>query len=241
MSGALNPLLAFGAGALTILSPCVLPLVPIVLGSALQKGKWGPLALSGGLVASFTLIGFLVATIGVSAGLDSELIAQIGAVSLVLVGLILLSQRAQDALTRLATPLVGWANERQNSLARFGIAGQAGIGVLLGLVWSPCIGPTLGAATVLAAEGKNLGEVAFVMFAFALGIATVLLLLATATRGFLGRWRGHLMQAGRRGKLILGGLLVLVGIMILTGLDHIIEGILIELSPEWLTELTTTF
>jgi cytochrome c-type biogenesis protein len=157
------------------------------------------------------------------------------------IGLILLSQRAQDAFTRLATPLAGWANEQQNSLDRFGLAGQAGIGVLLGLVWSPCIGPTLGAATVLAAEGKDLGEVAFVMFAFALGIATVLLILATATRSFLGRWRGRLMQAGSKGKLILGGLLVLVGIMILTGLDHLIEGILIELSPEWLTELTTTF
>lgn len=240
MSGALNPLLAFAAGALTILSPCVLPLVPIVLGSALQKGKWGPLALSGGLVASFTLIGFLVATIGVSAGLDSDLIAQVGAGFLVIVGAILMSQRAQDLLTRLATPLAGWANARQNSLDRFGLAGQAAIGVLLGLVWSPCIGPTLGAATVLAAQGKNLGEVALVMLAFALGIATVLLALATATRGFLGRWRGRMMQAGSTGKRILGGLLTLVGIMILTGLDHMIEGVLIDLSPEWLTNLTTS-
>jgi cytochrome c-type biogenesis protein len=79
------------------------------------------------------------------------------------------------------------------------------------------------------------------MLAFALGIATVLLILATATRSFLGRWRVRLMQAGSKGKLILGAVLTSVGIMILTGLDHIIEGVLLELSPDWLTNLTTIF
>ena len=111
--------------------------------------------------------------------------------------------------------------------------------MLLGLVWSPCIGPTLGAATVLAAQGQNLVEVAGVMFAFGLGIATVLLLIATATRSFLGRWRGRMMQAGGKGKAILGGLLVFVGVLILTGGDHLIEGLLIQISPDWLTDLTT--
>lgn len=239
MASSLSPVLAFVAGALTILSPCVLPLVPIVLGSALQKGRWGPFALSAGLVISFTLVGFLVATLGASIGLDSGLIAQVGAILLVLAGLILLLPGAQDRLARLATPLAGWANRKQDQLDRFGLAGQAGIGILLGLVWSPCIGPTLGAATVLAAQGQDLVEVAGVMFAFGLGIATVLLLIATATRSFLGRWRGRMMQAGGKGKAILGGLLVFVGVLILTGGDHLIEGLLIQISPDWLTDLTT--
>lgn len=70
MSNALNPVLAYAAGALTILSPCVLPLVPIVLGSAAQRHRFGPLALATGLVISFSLTGFALATVGEAAGID---------------------------------------------------------------------------------------------------------------------------------------------------------------------------
>ncbi len=239
MADALSPLLAFGAGALTILSPCVLPLVPIVLGSAAQKHRFGQLALAAGLVASFTITGFTVATLGASSGFDGEIVRIAGAVMLVVAGMFLLVPAAQAVLTQAAMPLANWASERQAGLERFGLAGQAAIGVLLGLVWSPCVGPTLGAATVLAAQGENLGEVAFVMFAFGLGIAAVLLLIAFASRALFTRWRGRLMSAGGGGKRVLGGLLLTVGLMIFTGLDRILEGVLVSASPEWLTELTT--
>jgi cytochrome c-type biogenesis protein len=239
MADVLSPLLAFGAGALTILSPCVLPLVPIVLGSAAQRHRFGPLALATGLVVSFTLVGFVVAAFGSTIGLDSEAIRVFGAVLLVLAGVFLIVPAAQALLTRATTPLAGWANARQVGLERFGLGGQAAIGVLLGLVWSPCIGPTLGAATALAAQGENLGQVFFVMLAFGLGIAAVLLAIALTTRSFLTRWRGRLMSAGGSGKRALGVLLLVVGAMIFTGLDRVLEGILVSASPEWLTDLTT--
>jgi cytochrome c-type biogenesis protein len=239
MASGLSPVLAFGAGALTILSPCVLPLVPIVLSSAAQRHRFGPLALATGLVLSFTIVGFLVATLGASSGFDGEVIRIFGAIMLVIAGIFLLSSKAQALATRLATPLANWGNARQDGLERFGLGGQAGIGVLLGIVWSPCVGPTLGAATVLAAQGDNLGEVALVMLAFGMGIATVLLVLATLTRSALGRWRGRMMATGKTGKNVLGGLLVFVGILILTGYDRVLEGVLVTASPDWLTELTT--
>ena len=236
----LNPLLGFAAGALTILSPCVLPLVPIVLNSALQKSKWGPLVLSAGLVLSFTVVGFLIAAVGVSSGFDASIVAQFGAILLVTVGLVLLVPAAQNALTKLASPLANWASQKQQGLERFGLFGQAMIGVLLGLIWSPCVGPTLGAATVLAAEGKDLVSAATVMFAFGLGIASVLLALAFATRTLLSRWRGTMMSAGGRGKAVLGGILVAVGVMVLTGADKYIEGTLVQMSPDWLIDLTVS-
>jgi cytochrome c-type biogenesis protein len=241
--GGLNPLLAYAAGALTILSPCVLPLVPIVLSSAASRSKWGPAVLAGGLVLSFTLVGFTLASLGAGSAFDSEWVRKFGALVLGLAGLILLFPFLSPVitLTQLATPLANWANARQTNLEGYGLLGQAGIGVLLGLVWSPCVGPTLGAATILAAQGKNLPQVALVMAAFGLGIATVLLLLATATRGFLSRWRGNMMIAGSRGKRALGAVLVVVGLLIMTGIDHQIEGLLVYISPEWLTDLTTRF
>lgn len=241
MTPVLHPLLAFAAGALTIVSPCVLPLVPIVLGSAAQRHRFGPLALAGGLVVSFATVGFLVAALGASAEFDSDLVRRGGAIILLLVGGLLVSTRLQDALGRVAAPLGAWAGQRQASLDRFGLAGQAGIGVLLGGVWSPCVGPTLGAATLLAAEGRNLGQVAEVMVAFGLGIAMMLLVLAFATRGFLARWRGTLMASGKNGKRVLGALLMFVALLILTGADHRFEAFVLSVSPDWLTTLTTAY
>jgi cytochrome c-type biogenesis protein len=238
-SSGLSPVLAFGAGALTILSPCVLPLVPIVLSSAAQRHRFGPLALAIGLVLSFTLVGFLAATLGASSGFDSENARIVGAVMLTIAGIFLISKAAQALVTRLATPLANWGHARQAGLERFGLVGQGGIGALLGVVWSPCVGPTLGAATVLAAQGEHLGEVMLVLFAFGGGIATVLLVLATITRTALSRWRSRMMATGKMGKTVLGSLLMIVGVLIFTGYDRVIEGVLVMASPDWLTDLTT--
>lgn len=236
----LSPILSFAAGALTILSPCVLPLVPIVLGSAAQQHKWGPLALAAGLVSSFTVVGFTVAVLGASAGFDGEIVRTFGAILLVLAGIALVVPQVQVFLMRIATPLANWASQRQAGLERFGLAGQAAIGVLLGLVWSPCVGPTLGAATALAAQGEQLGEVAFIMLTFALGIASILLVIAFATRGFLTKWRGKLMSAGSGGKRVLGAMLFAVGIFIMTGTDRQVESALVAASPDWLIYATTS-
>jgi cytochrome c-type biogenesis protein len=241
MSGSLNPWVAYLAGMLTILSPCVIPLVPIVLGSAAQRHRWGPLALAAGLVVSFTLIGFITATLGASIGLNGETIRRWSAVLLVLVGLILLLPQLQHVFEHFASPLANWAAGHQERLERFGLIGQAGIGVLLGLVWSPCVGPTLGAAIVLAAQGRDLGQVAFVMMAFAAGIATVLLVMALMTQRLLSRWRGTLMRAGSGGRRALGVLMAVVGVMIFSGLDRSLETALIGVLPDWVTTLTTSF
>lgn len=240
MSGSLSPIIAYAAGALTILSPCVIPLVPIVLGSAAQRHRWGPLALALGLVTSFTATGFIIATVGASIGLNTETIRWWTAVLLLIVGIVLIVPRLQAMFEHAAGPLASWAGERQARLERFGLAGQAGIGVLLGLVWSPCVGPTLGAATVLAAQGKDLGQVAQVMAAFALGIASVLVIVALLAQNVLARWRGRLMSAGTRGRRVLGVLIVLVAALIITGTDHKLEAAVIGVLPDWVTNLTTS-
>lgn len=238
---ALNPALAFVAGALTILSPCVLPLVPIVLSGAGRAGRFGPVALAGGLIVSFTAVGMAVALLGNSVGLDPDTVRLVGALMMIAIGMALVIPQAQPALERLAAPAAGWAGSKQQGLERYGLAGQAGIGGLLGLVWSPCVGPTLGAATVLAAQGQNLSGAATVMAFFAAGVATVLIGISTVAKSAMAKVRGKLLKAGGQGKYILGGLLVTVGIFIATGTDRIVEGLVVQASPEWLTELTTRF
>jgi cytochrome c biogenesis protein CcdA len=122
-----------------------------------------------------------------------------------------------------------------------GLSKQFAVGLLLGAVWSPCVGPTLGAASLLAARAENLGLVALTMFAFGIGAALPLLLIGMMSREALARWRGRMLAAGNSGKLIMGAILVATGIMILTGYDKRLESILVEASPAWLTELTTRF
>jgi cytochrome c-type biogenesis protein len=241
MSGEiLNPALGFGAGALTILSPCVLPLVPVVLGSAAQEHRFGPAALAAGLIVGFTTVGLSLAVFGSRLGIDAEQVRTSGAVILAAAGAFLLVPGLQERVAQAAGPLVGWAGDRQQRFVDKGLVGQAMIGLLLGLVWSPCVGPTLGAAVAVAAQGQQLSAVAATMTAFAAGIACVLLAIAMLGRTYLLRIRSGIAKKAHVAKLVLGGMLFLVGTLVLTGLDRAIEAAFVTAAPDWLVSLTTS-
>lgn len=232
---------AFLAGVLSLLSPCVLPLLPVVLGTAVSEHRFGPAALAAGLAISFVAIGLFVATIGFGIGLDAALFRKIAAVLLVAAGLVLMVPRLQLAVAGAASPISSWTDNRFGGFSTSGLSGQFALGLLLGAVWSPCVGPTLGAASVLASQGKDLAQVALIMTSFGVGAALPLLLLGTLSRQTLLAWRTKLMSAGNAGKFLLGTLLLIVGVAILTGFDKAIEAALVAASPDWLTELTTKF
>jgi cytochrome c biogenesis protein CcdA len=231
--------LALLAGVLSTLSPCVLPLIPIVLGSALAEHRFGPAALAGGLALSFVTIGLFVATIGFSVGLDGGVFRSAAAILLVIVGTVLLLPRLHGQVALAAGPIGNWTERFFGRFSTAGLSGQFGVGVLLGAVWSPCVGPTLGAASVLAAQGRDLVQVALTMLAFGLGAALPLLLIGLLSREALMRWRASLLAIGRSGKVVLGAVLASAGVLILSGLDKRLEALLVEASPTWLTALTT--
>jgi cytochrome c biogenesis protein CcdA len=232
---------AAAAGIVSLLSPCVLPLVPIVLATAAGEHRLGPAALAAGLALSFTAIGLFVATVGFAVGLDAGVFRAVGAGLLLALGAVLLLPALQARVAVAAGPIGSWTEQRFGGIAGTGLGGQFAVGLLLGAVWAPCGGPTLGAASQRAAQGENLGQVALVMLAFGLGAALPLLVLGFLSREVLLRWRGRLHAAGSRGRQALGVALVLVGLFILTGLDKRAEIALVNASPAWLTELTTRF
>lgn len=233
--------LALLAGILSTLSPCVLPILPIVLGGAASEHRLGPLALAGGLAISFTAIGLFVATIGFSIGLDTDIFRYIAAALLIAIGAVLLIPAFQAQFALAVGPVSNWADQRFGGFSTSGLGGQFALGLLLGAVWSPCVGPTLGAASVLAARGKHLAEVALTMAVFGIGAALPLLALGFLSREALLKWRDRLGNAGTGAKKALGLLLILAGVFILGGLDKIVETTLVQASPQWLTELTTRF
>lgn len=233
--------LSFVAGILSILSPCVLPLVPVVLGAAVTAHPLGAVALAGGLALSFTGLGLLLALAGFGLGIDAGMFRLAAAAIMVTLGAILVVPSWQARLAGAGSPVSAWADRHFGGFAASGLAGQLAIGLLLGAVWSPCVGPTLGAASLLASQGQDLPRVTLTMVVFGIGAGLPLVLLGLLSRATLMRMRSKLMSAGKLGKGLLGAAFILIGIAIISGADKRIEAALVEASPAWLTQLTTSF
>jgi cytochrome c biogenesis protein CcdA len=212
-----------------------------VLGAAASEHRWGPVALAAGLAVSFALIGLFVATIGYSMGLDSDLLRNVAAALMIALGVVLLAPRFQSRLALAGAPLANWSDRHFGGSAKSGLAGQVSMGFLLGAVWSPCVGPTLGAASILAAQGRDIGEVGATMLAFGLGAALPLAALGLLSREALLRWRSRLSLAGERAKAAFAVVLMAIGILVLSGLDKRVETLLVDKSPQWLTGMTTRY
>ena len=233
--------LGIAAGALSTLSPCVLPLVPVLLASAVNAHRWGALALGGGLALSFALVGTFLATLGASLGLDPDTFRFVGAVILAAFGLILLIPKLQDAFAASTSRLSDSGGQLLARVSLDGLMGQFIVGCVLGVVWSPCVGPTLGAATTLASQGENLSQIAVLMVLFGVGAAAPLVLLGFLSRASLMKVRRRLLDVGKFGKRLLGLVMLGLGVLIATGADKSLEAWILDWTPDWLTALTTRF
>lgn len=227
--------LAFLAGVLGIMSPCVWPLVPVVMSSTATGGWFGSVGLALGLSAAFAIAGTLLTFVLLNLGLDPVLFRHIAAVLLIAVGLTLLVPPLAEWLT---VKLSGLTSRVDTSTARgSGFAGQFLVGSLLGLVWLPCVGPTLGAAIALASMGQDMGLAFSVMFTFGLGTGSVLLIAGLASGALLSRLRPGILQGAGRGKQFLGGMLLVLGVMVLAGVDKLLESWALQLLPGWVLEI----
>ncbi len=231
--------LAFAAGGLSTLSPCVLPLIPILVATALRSGRVAPLALASGLVVSFAAVGSTLSAIGVAAT-TSEAIRLVGAALLALFGLVLLIPRLQRALSVRLQPLSAALGPLMAALPGNGLLGQFLVGAVVGLVWSPCTGPALGAAVSLAAATGTFTLAVVTMLFYGMGAAVPLLAVA-----YLGQAGSKSMGRGRKlatiGTPVLGGALLAAGLLVLTGADRVIETALTSSMPTWLVDLTSRF
>lgn len=232
---------AFLAGLLTLINPCVLPVLPIVLASALQAGRHGPLAIAAGMSLSFVVLGMTVATVGHSIGLTEDLLAQIGAVLMMVFGLILLVPQLNERFATATAGFSGNADVQMNKLSTPSMRNQFLGGMLLGAVWSPCVGPTLGGAISLASQGESLFWVFLIMLSFALGVSSVILILGYGTGEAIRRRQNKLRGLAEKAKPIMGITFLLVGIMIFFKIHHVIEAWLLDVLPYWLQDLSVKF
>ncbi|MBL8807563.1 MAG: cytochrome c biogenesis protein CcdA [Rhodospirillales bacterium] len=229
------------AGLLSLLSPCVLPILPLVLAGALGESRFGPLSLAAGMALSFAVAGTVLAGAGFAAGIDPAAIRSVAAIAMIVFGVVLVVPRLQE----MVSAGLGRIGEGGGSLVagrRFaGAGGQFALGAALGLVWSPCVGPTLGAASVMASRGENLLQVVVTMVAFGVGAAAPLVALGALPRERIVALRARLGVAGRTGRQILGALMLAAGLFVATGIDKRVETLLVDAMPEWLVDLTTRY
>jgi cytochrome c biogenesis protein CcdA/thiol-disulfide isomerase/thioredoxin len=201
--------IAFVAGTVTAISPCVLPVLPIVFAGSAAGGRRRPYAIVAGLVLSFTLF-TLVATALLSAlGLPADLLRDIAIGVVVAMGLALLVPRLGELLER---PFRALGRRRPGD-----VGGGFFLGVNLGLLFTPCAGPIIAAVAAVAATQRFSVGAVVVTLAYALGAGAVLLALALLARRGLGA--GALKRHGLAVRRALGALVVAVAILMALGVD----------------------
>jgi cytochrome c biogenesis protein CcdA len=229
---------AYAAGLLTLINPCVLPVLPIVLASALDASRWGPVALAAGMSVSFVVFGVLVTAFGAGIGLTQDRLAEIGAVIMVLFGAVLLTPVLARGFETATAGISARADAGITQMETSGLQGQFLGGLLLGAVWSPCIGPTLGGAIALASQGESLIYAGVIMSAFALGVSTLIVGLGMGARGAIRARAGALRGLASRSKPILGVVFIGVGAMLFFKFHYVIEAWALEVMPIWLQDLS---
>ena len=204
-------LFALVAGAATALSPCVLPVLPAVLGAGVTGGRRRPLGVLIGLVASFTFAAVALVYVIEALGLPDDLVRTLAIVTLLVFGVCLLIPGLGDRIE-------AWASRVAPAPARVGGQGFGSgllLGASLGFVYTPCAGPILaGVITVSAAQDFTAGKLA-VAIAYALGSGLVLYALMLGGRRLVDRlspYRGWVQAAT-------GAAMVLVAVAMTADLD----------------------
>ena len=232
---------AWLAGLLTLINPCVLPVLPIVLASALQAGRAGPLMLAAGMGLSFVTLGLALAVFGRAVGLSPEALARSGAVVMILFGAVLLIPRLSAGFATATAGFAARADLGVDRIDRDNLTGQFLGGALLGAVWVPCVGPTLGGAIALASTGESLLWAGAIMAAFALGIGTVMVVLAYGAQNVIRARRDSLRVLAQRARPVMGAVFLLTGAALYLDLFKIAEIWLIQTLPFWLQDLSVRF
>jgi cytochrome c biogenesis protein CcdA/thiol-disulfide isomerase/thioredoxin len=224
---------AFVAGLVTAVSPCVLPILPIVLATGADGDRRRPYLVIAGLIASFSFFTLASTQIILALHLPSSTLRDIAIAVIAIFGLTLLVPTLTTGYERLTARLPGVGVR----LARPGVAGGLITGVGLGLVWTPCAGPILAAITSLAVTQPGSGATLTLVVVYSIGAGLPLLAIALGGRAALARLR---MRSASAWASRAFGILVLVtaGLMAV-GADTVISADLTSALPNWTGTLQT--
>lgn len=200
----ISPLAVLIAGIISVLSPCTLPLLPAILAFSTKEGKYGPLAVIAGLVISFTSMGAITSAFGALLIRYIPYLHLIASVIIVLFGIIMLFDLQVFNWLSVLTSKVHNSNKQ-------GLLGGVLLGLSLGIIWIPCVGPLLGSVLVLVAMQGNLAYGASLLFMYSIGFALPMLIIAYSANVSAMRLR-NIARYDFIVKKIAGVLLILAGL-----------------------------
>lgn len=225
-------LFAILAGIVTIAGPCILPLLPIILGtSTVRSHPARPLFIVLGFILSFSLFAVLFSVFGRALGLSPDNFRTIATVIIGLFGIVMIFPKIQETLFAKLQPLLNKVTPRTNVQDQ-GLWGGFLLGASLGLVWTPCAGPVLGSILTLVASKQNVAESASLLFAYALGASLPMLAIAYGGQAATTRVRA-IAKYSATIQRVFGVLIVLVAIGLYFGIDRTVQTYLIAHFP-WL-------
>lgn len=167
----ISPLAVLLAGIVSVLSPCTLPLLPAILAFSTKEGKQSPLAVIAGLVISFTAMGVITSAFGALLIRYVPYLHLIASVTIVVFGIVMLFDL--QVFNRLST-----VTSKVHNSKKHGLMGGILLGLSLGIIWIPCVGPLLGTVLVLVAMQGSLAYGATLLFIYSIGFAVPMLIIA---------------------------------------------------------------
>ncbi|PIR95946.1 MAG: cytochrome C biogenesis protein [Candidatus Doudnabacteria bacterium CG10_big_fil_rev_8_21_14_0_10_42_18] len=225
-------LFAILAGILTVGAPCILPLLPILLGASVgQKSKTRPLFIALGFIVMFSITGLTLSFIVQSLNIAPDTLRNISVVALILFGAFMLWPKPFELLTQKLVPLSTKARGL-SSKAGSGNFGGFILGLILGIIWTPCAGPILGSILTLIATQTELARASILLVGYAIGAGIPMVIIAyggqyiTTKIRWISRYAARLQQ-------IFGILIVILAIAMFFQYDLVIQAKLLDIFPSW--------
>src|SRR3989344_4838691 len=228
---------AFLAGIITVLSPCILPILPIILTSSIggqNTGKLRPMGVVIGFILSFTFFTLFLSTIVRISGISADSLRFFSVLVIAGFGLSFLIPQFQVFLEKLFSKLSGFMPSSQE---RTGFGGGLLIGLSVGLLWTPCVGPILASVISLAITGTVTFDAFLITFAYSLGTAIPMFLIMLGGQSALRRVPWLLANTGKIQKAF-GVLMIITAIGIYFNVDRRFQTYILETFPQYGTGLT---
>jgi len=229
---------AFLAGIVTVLSPCILPVLPVVLSGSVGGGKSRPWGIIAGFIASFTVFTLTLSAITRALGIPADFMRYVAAATVLLFGLVMVVPLLKEGFSGIASSLAArFGKQAAPGAPKKGFLSGFTLGISLGLVWTPCVGPIMASVISLSLSGETDAGSALITLAYSAGTAVPLFLIMKGGRGLLNRFSFLSANADKVQK-VFGGLMVFTAVALFTGADRSFQTWLLDVFPSYGSGLT---
>ncbi len=234
-----NLLLAFLAGVVTFATPCIIPILPPLLAGSIGN-KLRPLFIIMGSTITFTLMGGLFSILGIAAGSFGSKMRLFFIILIIVFGAVWVDEDLNSLYTKYSSMILAKIYKPSLQPGKDSLAGAFVLGLSLGIVWIPCVGPILGAVLSYAAIEGNLLSGSLMLMTYSIGLSIPMLAVAYGGKRLSGQveWTKRNSQTIKK---MAGWILILTGFAMLFGLDQWIQTFLLPYFPEFETRILERF